>query len=276
MAVRDETRNCGDYDCYVMALNFFLYWRLSRKDVRMLFFLKGEDFFYALISNMTQCGGAIKIFFPASIPHPTPAFNDDPGAITIQSIPTLATLTTCLVVLSWGRSRVSGKGVRCTTLLLALSVVAVQTLLIQRGFELVECDSITKLSVSSWALLCTIAIAFCNVAILLFVMPRCAPAATIFYLTCSGATVFLEWTLRGGFETTDGAYPLAAIQQSFAMLAISSLYHFKADRRSRRTAPQRETVKNAWTTARLAASDPLETTTTTLPTTTQGINWFVV
>ena len=224
---------------------------------------------------MTQCGGAIKIFFPTSIPSPTPTFNKDPGAIAIQSIPTLAVLTTCLAIVTWGHRRTSGKGVRCMTLVLALFVVAVQTLLIQRGFELVECDSSSTLNVSSWALLCTIAIAFCNVAILTFAMPRCAPLVTIFYRACASGTVVLEWALRGGLETTDGAYPLAAIQQCFGMLAVSSLYHFKGDKRPHSLTSGREAVKKTWTTPRLAASDPLESATT-IPSTSTPINWFAV
>jgi hypothetical protein len=88
---------------------------------------------------------------------------------------------------------------------------------------------------------------------------RLARGFVALQLLAAGVVAFVEWGLRGGLALSPAAYPLTALQQTYALQAVSTLHFVSLRRRRRvvRTAAQAKGVESAAVACALSPVDAL-------------------
>lgn len=199
----------------------------------------------AASSNHTDCGSLYHLF-PVRPPNPTPTLTDDPGSFVIQGLPTLA------VLVVWLFSEVrKGRPTTGTfrTLAIVVSFVAAvaQSLMIWHTFEWFKCEG--QIDVESWAIVTVLANAFAAMLLMyLLLLTRWAFAArlgVIVLVSLAAGTVFADWCLRGGFAVSRASHLLVAIQQTYLIQAVSTLYFIDPRKRKWTTATKTRVRRHA-------------------------------
>eukprot|EP00966_Prymnesium_polylepis_P234071 5414260-Prymnesium_polylepis.2 len=65
---------------------------------------------------------------------------------------------------------------------------------------------------------------------------------TLIFILLAGCALFADWCLRGGFVTSKGSHLFVAIQQTYAIQAVSSLYFVNSNGLTRSQGGNRMTV----------------------------------
>lgn len=186
-----------------------------------------------------MCSNLSTTLFPLPDDPPS-SLRDRPGALLLQSAPSLLTLLTwCAVETFAAPHRSLPRGERVVVRLVSACAGVALAVLAWRVFELLGCDGLVD-NAEEWQL---VAAGGASVAgILLFMLSVRLPrtSAAIFYLLALGALA-ADWTFRQGWPASilsPAAAPFAAVQQLLCTQTVLALF-FLTPHACRRATPAR-------------------------------------
>lgn len=195
--------------------------------------------------NHTDCG-TLNILFPVSPPDPTPTLSDNPISIVVQALPTAIVLLFWIFAECKGKKQPSTRFFKSLAAFISIVFIAVQSLLIWHTFEIFKCEA--SFNVNDWAIVTVLANAIAImflVYILLLSMSTSVYTSrfpTLIFILLAGCALFADWCLRGGLVTSKGSHLFVAIQQTYAIQAVSSLYFVNSNGLTRSQGGNRMTV----------------------------------
>lgn len=176
--------------------------------------------------NHTDCG-TLNILFPVSPPDPTPTLSDNPISIVVQALPTAIVLLFWIFAECKGKKNPSTRFFKSLAAFISIVFIAVQSLLIWHTFEIFKCEA--SFNVNDWAIVTVLANAIATMFLIYILLLSMTSAytsriPTLIFILLAGCALFADWCLRGGFITSKGSHLFVAIQQTYAIQAVSSLY----------------------------------------------------
>lgn len=174
---------------------------------------------------MATCGPLATLF-----PHSDAGRIDEPGALAVQSLPTI------LVLLAWigieaSRARTPfTRAARLQGVFLGLLATVALGLLAWRVFDVLECEDRDEME--QWRMLAVVGAPLTGIAILV-VGARCVRLGIVASLALAAGTVVADWAMRESLRGTEAATPLAAVQHLWLLLTVVLLSHIPPPRAAR-------------------------------------------
>jgi hypothetical protein len=182
--------------------------------------------------NHADCG-TLKILFPVSPPDPTPILSENPICIVVQALPAAIVLLFWIFAECKGKKQPSTRFCKSSAAFIIIVSIAVQSLLIWHTFEIIKCEA--SFNVNDWAIVTVLANAIAIMFLLYILLLSISTSGytsrlpTLIFILLAGCALFADWCLRGGFVTSKGSHLFVAIQQTYAIQAVSSLYFLSSN-----------------------------------------------
>lgn len=149
-------------------------------------------------------------------------------AIVILFAPTLATGALFLLLLLYPprptRTRKRELLAQTTSGSLAFFTIISQCVLLARTLFVHMCDA--QMDLHEWTAVLPVVGVGSTDAILIYMTALTFPyLVSVCFLALAGGVGVVEWAIRGGVTVSRGSHLLVAVQQTFDILAICSLYH---------------------------------------------------